>query len=41
MELEGDTLSLDNVSSEGTTTTEGWHVATRWDPARVRYVCVA
>ena len=30
-------LTLDNISVIGTTsaTTEGWHVATLWDPARV------
>ena len=30
-------LTLDNISVIGTTsaTTEGWHVATKWDPARV------
>ena len=32
---EGDALTLDNVSVEGTTTSGGWHVATKWDPARV------
>ena len=34
---EGDALTLDNVSVEGTTTSGGWHVATKWDPARVRF----
>ena len=34
---EGDALTLDNVSVEGTTTSGGWHVATKWDPASVRF----
>jgi len=34
---EGDTLTLDNVSVKGTTTSGGWHVASKWDPARVRF----
>ena len=34
---EGDALTVDNVSVEGTTTSGGWHVATKWDPARVRF----
>ena len=34
---EGDTLTLDNVSVEGTTTSGGWHVATKWHPATVRF----
>jgi len=37
VEFEGDALTLDNVSVEGTTTSEGWRVATKWDPARVRF----
>ena len=36
-EEEGDALTLDNVSVQGTTTSEGWHVATQWEPARVRF----
>ena len=36
-EEEGEALTLDNVSVEGTTTSGGWHVATQWDPARVRF----
>ena len=36
-EEEGDALTLDNVSVEGTTASGGWHVATKWDPARVRF----
>ena len=36
-EEEGDALTLDNVSVEGTITSGGWHVATQWDPARVRF----
>ena len=37
-EKEGDALTLDNVSVQGTTASEGWHVATQWDPARVRHL---
>ena len=37
VEFEGDALTLDNVSVDGTTTSGGWHVATKWDPARVRF----
>lgn len=33
-EEERDVLT---VSVEGTTTSEGWHVRTKWDPASVRY----
>ena len=36
-EEEGDALTLDNVNVEGTTTSGGWHVATQWDPSRVRF----
>ena len=35
-EEEGEALTLDNVSVEGTTTSGGWRVATQWEPARVR-----
>lgn len=37
-EEKSDALILEGVSVEGTTTTEGWHVATVWDPSRVRYL---
>ena len=37
---EGNALTIDNVSVEGTATTGGWHVATKWDPSRVRYSCI-
>ena len=37
VEFEGDALTLDSVSVEGTTASGGWHVATKWDPARVRF----
>jgi len=37
----GDALTLDDISVEGTTTKcGGWHVATKWDPARVSYLHV-
>ena len=39
-EKEEDALTLDNVSVQGTTASGGWHVATQWDPARVRYLYV-
>ena len=34
---EGDALTVENVSVEGTITSEGWHVRTKLGPARVRY----
>ena len=35
----GDTLTLDDISVEGTTTEcGGWRVATKWDPAKVSHL---
>ena len=33
---EGNALTVDNVSVEGTVAPGGWRVATKWDPSRVR-----
>ena len=37
---EGNALTIDNVSIEGTATTGGWHVATKWEPPRVRHTYI-
>jgi len=34
----GDALTLDDISAKGTTTSGGWCISTRWDPARVSYL---
>jgi len=37
---EGDAMTVENIGEEGTTTSEGWHLQTKWEPARVRYTCI-
>jgi len=33
-------MTVENIGEEGTTTSEGWHLQTKWEPARVRYTCI-